>query len=320
MNLIKLTGIDLKRLLKNEIKVLKDTKLNIKPGEIIEGEVLKQDEKFLLVNLGKKGIIRAFSNLNFNIENKKLLFKVIKTSPSVVLKILDKKYQLTQDLKSFDLKNVIKTFPNIEENLNFNNKDLQNVEKIINKLKELPQKLGLTFEKEIVENKKISFDNLKANLIETLKSTPEHHEIKQALQYIENIQKLNNDFFFFFPIFFKSQDLKKGALFYNNLQNKNEPEKQSFNIVMLLELSDNRVLQIDILILGKNVSLSFICNNKNFLNMLSEQFENLSINLKNSNFKIISTSFKMIDKLDFDKSFSNFIKIDKNENIVDIKT
>ncbi len=323
MNLIKLIGLDLKRLLTNEIKISKDTPLkNIKTGEILKGEIIKQEENFLLVNLGKKGIIKAFSSLNSNISGKNVHLKVIKTSPSIVLKVLNKNYNIIKNLKEYNIDEILNKFPEIGKDLKFNDSDLSQSEKLKIKLKNLPEKLGLNFEKKILEENHISPDNLKAKILNELSSTSSHtnHHINQTLQYIENIQKINNEFFFFLPLFFENQHIEKGAIFFNNLQKNKNSDKNGFNIVLLLELSDNRVVQIDVFIIGKNISLTFLSNNKKFLTLLKEEFEQFNLKIENYNFKIVSTIFKEVSNLDFDENFDEFIKIDKNNNIVDIKT
>ena len=367
MNLNKIVGIDLKRFLSIDFKDVKG-KLLFKTGEVLKGEVLQRLENSFLVDLGDKGIVKAWSDVN--ITDKNVFLKVVQTNPEVVLKLLGKAEQnvnlFLKNFNLFDIKAFLEEFPELMEKLEITAKDFavhseadnlpknikefsdksglifekelhENSEQkkhfeitekdftnnsktnlLAKKIKELPDKLGLTFEKALHQGK-INKDSVKYKVLDSIKSNIESTTHKNILQFIEHNQTLNNNSQLFFPLFFKDLEIDKGYILFKKV-NKQDSKDKSFNIVILLDLTENRVLQINILSVNKNLNLTFIANKENFLKELKGDIAELDSNLKAFDFNIISVSFKHVDKLDNNNELKNFFSEPDNINIIDIKT
>ncbi len=322
MNLNKIVWIDLKRFLSINFKDVKG-KLSFKTGEVLKGEVLQQLENSLLVDLGEKGIVKAWSDVN--ITDKNVFLKVIQTNPEVVLKLLSKnKQNIDLFLKNFNLSEIkafIDEFPKLREHIEITEKDLAKNSKtntLSKKIKELPDKLGLTFEKDLQQGK-VNKDSVKFKALEFIKDNIDTTTHKNILQFIEQNQNLNNNIQLFYPLFFKDIEIEKGYILFKKA-NKQNSEDKSFNIVILLDLTDSRVLQINILSLNKNLNLTFITNKENFLKVLKEDIGELSSRLKSFEFNIMSVSFKHVAGLDNNNELKDILSDTENVNIIDIKT
>ncbi len=283
---------------------------NFKLGEIIEGKILKKLESYLLVELKNKGVLKAYSEVP--IKSKNILLKVVKITPNPQLQIIS---ELPEEIELENIENLFSNYSKIFNSLNktksfktilISNNDLNDVENLKNKIKELPKKIGLTYEKDIFEKK--FHESLKKEAFQTNNNT--------LLNYIETNQKLNSNVLLFFPLFFDNiKNFSKGFMGFK----KNAKNKNIFTIIIDLELTNNTNVQTFIINEGKILQLSFLSNNQELLNRIKKDIIILKEKIHNLNFNIINISFKM---LNFDQQFENilnFLNIE-NSKFIDIKT
>jgi len=286
-------------------------------GEILKGEVLEKAENMLLVDLGEKGIVKAFSDLD--IAGGNILLKVISTKPEVVLKVFNKHENHILDfIKDLDndksVKEALKNVKShIKDKIFIFEKDLSKPELLKSKIIRLPENIGFDFEKSILENN-VNKESLKFNLLESHKTSS-----SELLNFINNNQKLNNDFQMIFPLFFQETEMKKGAVLFKKKEG-GAKEQKSFSIVIFLELMENRQLQVNITAIKKELSLSFLSNSSFFIKILKKDFKNLADALEGMGFKILSYNFKTVESLDNNEEMLNLLLENNNLNIIDIKT
>ncbi len=322
MNLNKiLTNLD--KLLNLKIDSSKSN-IDFKNGEIIKGEVIKFTDTHLLVDIGERGVVTALTDFKIPIANqnlKNILLKVVNTQPNVILQLVNPKEGLNQekiaDNISEDrnkLNTIIDRFPQLKDSIFIDKKDFENIELLKDKIKNLPDKLGFTFEnnlsKEVVDK-----ENLKYKLIENDSNSSKGSD----LQTVENFQKFNDQFQLFLPLFFKDSDIDKGSILYKDVS-QNSKEGKAFTVLILLNMTDDRVIQISIIAINKDISLNITSNNQRFLDIIKNGIEELNENITQLGFKVISISFNISDKINNEDVLKSTIKNDRNINIIDIKT
>ena len=287
----------------------KSTK-NFKLGEILEGKILKKLENYLLVELKNKGILKAYSEVPINSKN--ILLKVIKTSPNPQLQVI------SELPEQFELENIKNIFDNYDKFFNslkksklfkaiaINDNDFNNVENLAEKIKELPKKIGLTYEKDIFDKK--FHDSLKKEALQTNDNS--------LLNYIETNQKLNSNMLLTFPLFLNNiKNFSEGFIGFK----KNAKNKKIFTIIIDLELTNNTNIQTFIINEDKILQLSFLSNNQEILNGLKKDIIELKEKIHNLDFNIINISFST---LNLDQQFENILNFFHLENskFIDIKT
>jgi hypothetical protein len=303
-----------------EIKELKKVS-QFKIGEILKGNVLEKSENFLLIDLGKKGIVKAFSELP--LLNEEIFLKVIGTKPKVVLKLLkDQHINIFKSLENLQLEHVeeaLKNNKNLHEKVLIGSNDFNNKKILAKKLANLPEQLGFTLEKELL-NGKINKESLKYKLLTENDSIPvKSHE--KLTEFLTSFQKMNNQYQFIIPLIFQNNvELEKGWIAFKK-KDSQKNQKGTFSIVIYLELSNNRKLQVNLISLRKNLNLSIISNNEEFLNDLKDNSESLINELKSKDYNVVSINFKYLEN-DDDFFYLNkeLFEEDNNFNIVDIKT
>ncbi len=305
-----------KNLLKSLFTLEHREKASFTLGEVVKGEILEKAEKWLLVNLGEKGIVKAFSDVELT--NKEIFLKVISTKPEVVLKLYNNAendtLNFTQELSNNDVAEKIKEyFPDLKDKIFINEKDMKNPLNLKHKIIKLPENLGFDLEKSILEED-INKGSLKFKALESPNASS--HDI---LNFINHNQKINNEFQLVVPLFFQDAQIKKGCIVFKKKE-KIKKDKQPFSIVILLDLSNNRKLQVNLTALNKELSISFLSDNSNFIRMLNKNFKMLHDALIANGFKILSYNFKVTSQLDNNEELMNLILENNYLNIVDIKT
>jgi len=273
----------LSKILKN-ILFVDETKSSkkFKKGELLEGKIIKKYKDYLIIQLKNKGLVKAYSKIP--IYSEKLLLKVIKTEPTPELKII----YSSDDIEIENFKNIIDNFAD--------------------KIKKLPQKLGLTYEKDILEKKQV---------LKSLKNEALKDKNIQLLNFIENFQKINNENLLFYPILFHAlKDFKKGFIGIK----KEKTKKNFYTILIDLELEND--LNVQILIISQNnlLQLSFFSNKDIFLNEIKSHIKYLKENIEgNTDYKILGISYTISSNEEQFETLINFIHT-KNISLIDIRT
>ncbi len=300
----------LQNLIKN-IFLLEDSKNSSKtsfqPGEILKGKVLKQLEEIVLINIENRGIFRAYSKNKIKSQN--ILLKVIKNNPEPILKVLK---ELPDDEK---LENVLKIIKNLKD-IPKSNKIIKISEKILSDpqllkkiIKQFPEKLGITYEFNISKGK-INTENLKHKSL--LKN--DHHMVN----FIEDWQKMANENFFMFPLFFKDSKFFDYAILGFKKYKKNEDS--FFSIIIILKLQGDITLKTLILQKSNTLSFNFSTNDENFLKKIKNKISDLIKSVEsNTNFKVINYTFTLEKNINNFESILEIIDIDKNDGIINLK-
>ncbi len=302
----------LSKILKN-ILFVDETKSGkkFKKGELLEGKIVKKYKDYLIIQLKNKGLVKAYSKIP--IYSEKLLLKVIKTEPTPELKIIYSSDDIEiENFKNiiFNLKKIKETIKNqkIANELFLKNEDFSNIDNFADKIKKLPQKLGLTYEKDILEKKQV---------LKSLKNEALKDRNIQLLNFIENFQKINNENLLFYPILFHAlKDFKKGFIGIK----KEKTKKNFYTILIDLELEND--LNVQILIISQNnlLQLSFFSNKDIFLNEIKSHIKYLKENIEgNTDYKILGISYTISSNEEQFETLINFIHT-KNISLIDIRT